>query len=78
MRQSTHLSGLSKKWRMSADQPGSRGEFHPPAPTDPDVSLSAKCRIRHLAEYAEDRIMPSRWLLRLVKQLAGGWFFGII
>ena len=26
----------------------------------------------------EARIMPSRWLLHLVKRLAVGWIFGII
>src|SRR6188472_2957708 len=31
-----------------------------------------------LKEYAEPRIMPSRWSLRLVRRLAVVWIFGII
>jgi hypothetical protein len=56
---------------------GSRRESHPPATTDPGVTISRLCRIRHNVEYAEARIMPSRWSLRLVKRLAVGWIFGI-
>ena len=52
---------------------GSRRGSHPPAPTDPGVTISRLCRIRHRRESAEPRIMPSRWSLRLVRRLAVGW-----
>jgi hypothetical protein len=43
---------------------------------EPGVRVSRLCR--HSVEYAEARIMPSRWSLRLVRWLSGGVFFGII
>src|SRR6478672_12471839 len=57
---------------------GGRRGSHPPAPADPGVRVSRLCRIRHRREYAEPRIMPSRWSLRLVRRLAVVWVFGII
>src|SRR6185312_11690833 len=45
---------------------------------EPAVRVSTLCRIRHTVEYAEPRIMPSRWSLRLVRWLSGGVVFGII
>ena len=46
--------------------------------SEPAVRVSTLCRIRHSVEYAEPRIMPSRWSLRLVRRLAVVWIFGII
>ena len=47
-------------WLLQQLLGGRRGS-HPPAPADPGVTISTLCRIRHRREYAEPRIMPSRW-----------------
>jgi transposase-like protein len=44
---------------IEADQASSRGEFRPPALSEPCVNLSELFRTRNNSDYAESRIMPS-------------------